>query len=131
MTALLFIYDDDDMIACVHMMTMMIGIRIEGESSIIPAREMIVYDDKLIRAKNSQADDAEHEHELVISSIDDDTHLFIFAGEPLDEPRHIFWNFVSSSAGNEIDVHSFTKFTPSINPSIAHSFSHRCVDSFV
>ena len=25
-----------------------------------------------------------------------DTHLLLLGGEPLDEPRHMFWNFVSS-----------------------------------
>ena len=24
-------------------------------------------------------------------------HLFVFGGEPLDAPRHLWWNFVSSS----------------------------------
>lgn len=36
------------------------------------------------------------EEDLCRIMVGEDTHIFLFGGEPFDEQRHIFWNFVST-----------------------------------
>ena len=35
--------------------------------------------------------------EIVLSAVDGPARVMLFGGEPLDAPRHLWWNFVSSS----------------------------------
>lgn len=53
---------------------------IEGEGHIFGPKQLLV-------AKDSS---------LCEFTMDADTTVYIFGGEPFDEPRHIYWNFVSS-----------------------------------
>lgn len=83
--------------------------RAKGEGSFsfahVPGHEHGIY---VVRGKLEIGDEVLNEHEMAVFEKDSDievsyspgTIFTLIGGEPFPEPRHIFWNFVSSSKDN-------------------------------
>lgn len=68
--------------------------QLEGEIAIVVVKGSVITGEEEIKAGSMLISNTENECFLKLAS---DTQLLLFGGEPLPEPRHLMWNFVSSS----------------------------------
>ena len=68
--------------------------QLKGEIAIVVVKGSVQTGEHEIKAGSMLISNAENECFLRLAS---DTQLLLFGGEPLPEPRHLMWNFVSSS----------------------------------
>lgn len=68
--------------------------QLEGEISFVITQGSLTVEGEVLHAGQMLISNSENECEVTLSK---GTRLLIFGGKPLEEPRYMFWNFVSSS----------------------------------
>ena len=68
--------------------------QLEGEIAIVVTNGQVVDNDQTIEAGQMLISKTEDECHITLAK---NSRVLLFGGQPLGEPRHMFWNFVSSS----------------------------------